>query len=77
MYNYKKLKGGNLIEELIKQKGLFKTAEKIGVTPQRLRNWITRKSYPTLYIKPLALALNLTVEELLEMIEKEKGVTHA
>ena len=60
------------IRELIKKKGgLTKISKEIGVKPQRLNNWIARKSYPTKFIKKLAKALNITVEELLDLIEKE------
>ena len=60
------------IRELIKKKGgLTKISKEVGVKPQRLNNWIARKSYPTKFIKKLAKALNITVEELLDLIEKE------
>ena len=60
------------LEQLVKKKGgLTKISKEVGVKPQRLNNWIARKSYPTKFIKKLAKALNITVEELLDLIEKE------
>ena len=61
-----------MLENKIKQIGLFKTAKALNITPQRLHNWIRRKSYPVNFIRPLAKVLNMSVEDLLKEVEKDK-----
>ncbi len=61
-----------MIESRIKEIGLFKVARYLGVTPQRLSNWIRRKSYPASHLKKLSEILKIEPDMLLEEIEKIK-----
>ncbi|WP_447579936.1 helix-turn-helix transcriptional regulator [Acinetobacter baumannii] len=59
----------NRIDELIKEKGYMKkyVAQKVGITPNQLSNWLAGKSYPPLdkaYI--LADLLGVKVDDLYE-----------
>jgi DNA-binding phage protein len=60
-----------MVGEMIRKKGLFNVAKKLNISPQRLNNWIRRKSYPTLYIRALSEILEIDTNELLKLIEKE------
>jgi len=65
-------KEDSLIKKLIEEKdSLNKTAKKIGVLPQRLHYWIKNNSFPVLYISKIAKALDISEDELLELIEEE------
>jgi len=64
-----------MIEKRLKEIGVFNVAKKINVSPQRVSNWIRRKSYPIEYIKPLSKILNMKVEEFLKEYIKEKKET--
>ena len=59
----------NEIEKKIRDKGIFKVAKELNVSPQRVTNWIRRKSYPLQFIRPLSKILNMKIEEFLEELE--------
>jgi transcriptional regulator with XRE-family HTH domain len=61
-----------MIEEKIKKKGLFKISNELGVKPQRVSNWMRRKSYPKKFLKPLAKVLNMEIEKLIDEVVKEE-----
>jgi len=61
-----------MIGEKIRQKGLYKVANELGVKPQRVSNWISRKSYPKEFLIPLSQILNIPLEELLKEALKGK-----
>ena len=62
------------VRERIRAKGgLNKIAREIGVYPQKLYYWVTKRKYPVMYIRKLAKALDLKAETLLIMIEKEEA----
>jgi len=73
VYNYKNPKGDymNMIEKRIKDIGVFNVARELNVTPQRVSNWIRRKSYPIPYIRPLSKILKIRVEDFLRELETE------
>ena len=59
----------NEIEKKIRDKGIFKVAKELNVSPQRVTNWIRRKSYPLQFIRPLSKILNMKIEEFLGELE--------
>ena len=61
----------NSIEKRIRDKGIFKVAKELNVSPQRVSNWIRRKSYPVRYIRPLSKILKIKTEKFLEELETE------
>jgi len=61
-----------MIEEKIRQKGIYRIANELGVKPQRVSNWISRKSYPKEFLIPLAQVLDMSLEELLKEMLKGK-----
>jgi energy-converting hydrogenase A subunit M len=64
-----------MIEEKIREKGLFNVAKELGVKPQRVSNWIRRKSYPKEFFKPLAKALDMNLEDFVdEVVRKENEI---
>ena len=62
----------NKIEKRIRDKGMCDIARKLNVTPQRISNWIRRKSYPVKYIRPLSKILEINIDNFLKELEEIK-----
>ena len=61
----------NKIEKRIRDEGIFKVARELKVSPQRVSNWIRRKSYPLKFIRPLSKILKMKTEDFLKELETE------
>jgi len=59
------------LRELVKEKGLRKTARRLGISPALLNYYLNTKKIPSHLIRGLAESLDIQVEKLLELIEKE------
>lgn len=65
-----------MLAKKIREKGITNVAKELGITPQRVNNWVFRGSFPVHYIRGLARVLEISVTDVLADIEEKKGVKH-
>ncbi len=73
-----------MLRKFFKEKNVSTTklANYLKVKPQRVNNWLLRKTIPPYFIRAVAEYIGISTEELLKIIEtakntQQKGSTHA